>query len=1093
MRTATGVSVLFSDLVGSTELAVGLGADEAEALRKLHFRLLRDAISAHGGREVKNLGDGVMATFPGAGAALDAAVAIQRSVHRHNRTRDVQLSLRVGVSTGDAMEEDGDVFGEPVVQAARLCAAARGGTILAAAVMRYLAPRGRHQFDDAGELQLKGLPEPVEAVTVVWRPEAEPDQALIPLQPRMVAPHSSGFVGRTPERALLDAASTSAAAGDRRIVLITGEAGVGKTRLVTEEARAAHEGGAVVLYGRCEEDIAIPYQPWAEALRHYVEHASEELLERHEPTRLAEVARLVPELVHRYPGLPPPVVSQGATEQHLLFSAVASLLRDIAADRLCVVVLDDLHWADRPTVQLLRHVAGTVESGALLVLATYRDTDVAPDQPLADALAGMRREVGIERVALEGLDDVEVLALLEATAGHELEADAVALAHAVQAETGGNPFFVGEVLRHLSESGAITRRSDGRWTAAVDLVDVGLPESIREVVGHRARRLGDEAFQVLGTAAVAGREFGLDVVAAASGVDEDDVLITLERAAQAGLVAEVSGAVDRFTFTHALVQHTLYKDHTESRRVRLHRRVAEAMEATAGPDPGERLGELAHHWLATTRPDDLDKAFHYACLAGRRAETALAPDEAVRWYRHALDALDRQPEVDDRRRCEILVVLGNAEREAGDPVYRDRLLEAADLAQRLGADDLLVAAALANNRGYQSNSGAVDRERVAVLERALDAVGDDDSPERARVLAVLAAELSFAEPERRVRTAEEAVAVARRTGDLATLVYALGRAGVAMLSPDLTVGRDERAEEAAASAEQLSDPAARFEAQTLRAFAAVPRGDLRGARRAVGEMAQLAEHTGQPLLRWQATYWESMLVLLAGDPDRAERLATEALQIGSESGQPDAMVIFGGQLASTRWHQGRLVEVIDLAEEAAADTPGLAALRTVVPWAHADAGNLARARELLDDLRRGGFELPWDVGWLTGTALLADATALVGDSLLAPVLYERLAPFDEQVTCTGIASEGPVAHYLGLLAGTLGWLDRADAHQRVALGLAEEMEAPFHIARAELALGALRRDRSKLQRALDVAQRHGYRRVEARAGEALEVLTRLGG
>jgi class 3 adenylate cyclase len=782
MPTAVSVSVLFTDLVGSTELASRLGAEAADDLRRTHFGLLRAAVQAHGGREVKNLGDGLMATFPGAGAALDGAAAMQQAVDRHNRSGGEPLGVRIGVAAGDAVEEDGDLFGEPVVQAARLCALADGGSILAPDVLRHLAPRGTHEYRSVGDLELKGLPEPVPAVEVVWHPaEVARPATEIPLPARLALPFTAQFVGRQPERDVLDTARKESASGDRRAVLISGEAGMGKTRLVTEVARAAHDAGAVVLYGRCDEDLAIPYQPWVEAISHYVAHAGGEVLASHDQGRLAELARLVPDLYRSVLDLPPPVSTDAATERHLLFTAVADLLGEIAGSAPCVVVLDDLHWADRPTIQLLRHVIARVDLGAILVIATYRDTDLDAGHPMTEAIAALHRESGVDLLSLAGLGDVEVVALLESIAGHELPDAGVSLAHAVRAETDGNPFFVGEVLRHLAETGAIAQEADGRWVAATDLAGVGLPSSVRAVIGQRIRRLGEQAHQVLAVAAVVGREFDLDVLVAASQLGEDHVLDALDAATAAGLVAEAPGVPDRYTFLHALVQHTLYDEQAGSRRVRLHRRVGEALEVILGEHPDDRIGELANHWLAATRPADTDKAIDYARRAGDRAGATLAPDEAARWYRLALDALDHRPDVGGALRCELLIALGTAEEAVNGGTGRDHLVAAADLARDNDRLDLLIEAVLARSG---ASLGDLDEEVVAHLEVALDRGGSVGGPQRALLLASLSREVAWRRPDDAIRLADEATAVARRSGDERALLGTIRFTNFTWSTPD---------------------------------------------------------------------------------------------------------------------------------------------------------------------------------------------------------------------------------------------------------------------------------------------------------------------
>ena len=455
--------------------------------------------------------------------------------------------------------------------------------------------------------------------------------------------------------------------GARRTVLISGEAGIGKTTLSSGFARQAFETGTAVLYGHCDEDLGIPYQPWAEAMTHLVASVPEALLAAHVEARGGELARLVPELANRVP-LPPSSSNDGESERYLLFGAVLDLLARVSAVTSVVLLLDDLHWSDRQSVQLLRHVASADAPLRLLVIGTFRESDVGTDHPLAEALAAFHRESGIERIALGGLGDDELLNLLETTAGHQMTEDGVALRDALMAETEGNPFFVGEMLRHLAESGAIYQDSQGRWAAGPDLRTSGLPVSIREVVGRRVVRLGEQPQRVLTLASVIGRDFDTGVLARVAELDEDTVIDLCDQAVTAAVLtaAEVTG---RYRFAHALIEHTLYDTLSPSRRARSHQRVAEALEKLCGADPGERVGELAYHWAHATQPRDAEKAMHYAQRAGDRALAMLAPDEALRWYRDALDLLDRAPGDDLHRRAALLLGLGDAQSLIGDAAH----------------------------------------------------------------------------------------------------------------------------------------------------------------------------------------------------------------------------------------------------------------------------------------------------------------------------------------------------------------------------------------------------------------------------------------
>ncbi len=777
MRSTIGVSVLFTDLVDSTALYARLGAIGADDLRRVHFALLRDAVEEHGGHEVKTLGDGIMAVYSGVGPALDSAIAIQRAAARRNSaSEDRALFLRIGIAAGDCFQESGDYFGEPVVQAARLCAFARGGQILASETVRSMAPRGRHDLVAVGDLVLKGLPEPISTVEVQWaRGDSELQDAAakvvpppeVPLPERLCVRPQFGVVGRAPEWKVLQTALEAANSGDRRIVLMSAEAGMGKTCLATELALSAFARGFLVLYGRCDEEVSVPYRPWVEAFTHYVGHAGAAAWASVSRRVLADFAVLAPSIRDHLavPSFEPHGSSEA--DQFGLYAAAASVLRDLTSTRTVVLILDDLHWADRGSLKLLQHVVEAMTSSRLLIVGNYRGTDIGADDPLTATLAALRREPGVERLDLGGLVDADVVTMMETVAGYAMDSDGVELARALREETSGNPFFVGEMLRHLAESGIIARGDDGRWVATIDLPEIGLPQSVREVVGERVRRLGEDAHRVLAAGAVVGRDFDLDVVAGTIDRDPESTLVLLEKATAAGLVTEVASTSDRFSFTHALVQHTLYLDLPHSRRVRLHRTVAETIEALAGERLDEYVPQLANHWLAATRPIDVEKAIAYAVRAGDQALESRAPEVAARWYHQALDVMS---DVEEPPRVDVMVRLGEAELRAGEAEHRETLLRAAEMAQRIGATDLLVRAALANNRGWHSRTGVADFDRIAVLEAAATAESTE-SASRALLLALLAVEYSSAGDdvlERRLALADESVAIrapSRRSRD----------------------------------------------------------------------------------------------------------------------------------------------------------------------------------------------------------------------------------------------------------------------------------------------------------------------------------------
>jgi DNA-binding SARP family transcriptional activator len=748
-------------------------------------------------------------------------------------------------------------------------------------------------------------------------------QPAIPLPHRLTAASSAVFVGRVFERKDLTRLLQTVAAGERRVVLVSGEPGIGKTSLAAAFALEAFENGAVVLYGRSDDDLSIPYQPWVEVLAHLASHAPDTVLAAHVEARGSELARLVPDLAD------PADLAGGATferasstdaesERYLLFGAVVDLLTRTAALAPVVLVLDDLHWADRPTIQLLRHVVATATPLPLLIIGTFRDSDVETEHPLAEALADLHRESGIERLALRGLDDDELLALLDTSDGAVASEGGVALRDALSAETDGNPFFVGEMLRHLAETQAVHQDEQGRWVAGADLRISGLPVSIREVINRRVTRLGAQTRAALSLAAVIGREFDTDVLARVAEPDQDTLIELCDRGVKAALLTEADTA-GRYTFAHALIEHALHDDLSAIRRAHAHQAIAEALEEIHGGDPGGRIGELAYHWVHAAQPQNATKAITCATRAGDRALAQLAPDEALRWYREALELLDRVSVDDPHDRAALLVGLGDAQRQVGDPEHRETLLHAGRLADEINAIDLLVRAALRNSRGWNSIAGGTDHERIEMLGLALARLGDADSPDRARLLALTCLESTWIlDFDERLSMATQAVDIARRTGDKAALVDAIRLSHAAIAMPQTLDLRRRWTSEACELADSLGDPIARLHANDHKALVAVEAGDLRGMTTACAIYESEFERIAQPQYRWLLSYHWAWRGMLEGDLDAAEQTATEALTLGTAAGFPDdALTIYGAQLMCLRWMQGRIHEMIELIEQAA--------------------------------------------------------------------------------------------------------------------------------------------------------------------------------
>ena len=1103
------VTFLFTDLIGSTELFDRLGEEAAEQLIRTHFRLLRGVVSDAGGEVVKSLGDGLMVAFSSPLAALRCAVAMQDAVAEHTRSRPGEaFMVRVGLHAGEPVRGEDDFFGTAVIVARRLCDLAQGGQILASEIVaRLIGVRDGFRFTTLGSLALKGIADAVPAVEVGWAapgddadapggaPADDDGPVRIPM-PSLLTEIGRIFVGREAEVQRLEQLWKEAAAGEFRLAVVAGEPGVGKTRLAAELAGRVHHEGAAVLAGRCDEDLGVPYQPFVEALRHFVNHTPTALL----PQRLgrygAELVRLVPELADRVRNLPAPLHSDPETERYRLFDAVATWLAS-AADGPLLLVLDDLHWAAKPTLQLLRHVLRFSEPRRLLVVATYRDSEIGRGRPLGDLLAELRRDGQVERLALSGLDAAGVAAFMEIAAGQRLDdEESQELFRLVWRETEGNPFFVAEVLRHLSESGAIGQR-EGRWVLNAAVDDLGIPEGVRDVVGRRLSRLAEATNRVLATAAVVGLEFEPAVVERAAGVGEDELLAALEEATLARLLTEVPGA--RYRFGHALVRATLYDELTGARRVALHRRVAQAIESVHGRALDDHLPALAHHWARAAAPAaDTDQAIDYAARAGDRALAQLAYDEAAAYYRQALELLAVAEGLpDDGRRVELLIGLGEAQRRAGDPAHRETLLEAARLAADRGDADAQVRAVLANGRGFWPTAvGEFDHERVAALEAALTVARPDDGPTRARLLGALGLELTYmVDPERRVRLADEALAIARISGDSATLAHVLLQRFFTIPAPSTLPERLANSAELIPLAESLGDPGTTARVLLQRARCLIEAGDMEEADRALQAAERLAENLAQPTLRWLVGLITTTRTILAGDLEEGERRAKAGFELGQATGQSDAPIIRAALLFLIRYEQGRLGELVELLAERAASVPNLLSGPALLALILCELDRPDEATEHYERVVGHLDDLPVDTQWLVALPPCAVVCAQLGDRPRARLLFDLLAPCTSEVMFGAFIWLGAKAHYLALLATTLGDYDEAERRFADAATTHERIGAPHWLARTRLewARMLLRRDRpGDTQRAQDLlglalttARERSLANIERRAVQLL--------
>jgi tetratricopeptide (TPR) repeat protein len=822
------------------------------------------------------------------------------------------------------------------------------------------------------------------------------------------------FVGRRRDLDELGERLAAAAAGRGSLVLVAGEPGIGKTRLADELAGRAGALGAGVLWGTCWEGEGAPaFWPWIQALR---DHAG-----RRDPARLraelgdgaADVARLLPGLAGRLGELPERPNLEPDQARFRLFDAVAGLLRRAGEAEPLLLVLDDLHWADRSSLALLRFVARELRDARLLVLGTYRDVELggsAAAEPLA-RLAGRARHL-----TLGGLGEGDVAELLALTTGRPPGAE---LAQAVHRRTGGNPLFVREVARLLAASDR-----------------PAIPEGVREVLRRRLDGLPAGCAEHLQVAAVLGQEFRLDLLGATSGRDTEAQLALLDHAVEARLVEPAPGTVAGYRFTHALLREVLYERLPAARRVALHRRAGKAIEERFAGDLEPRLAELAHHFRQAAAAGEQRKAVRYATLAGRRALDQLAYAEAAAHFERALEALDLEP-AGPAERCELELALAEARMAAGEiAAARAGYERAAALARGMGAAEPLARAAL--GLGSEVTALVVDELQVRLLEEALEALGAGDGVLRARALARLARALVFTpDIPRRAALSEQAVAMARRVGDPATLAAVLYDRHLAVWGPDNPADRLAIAGEVVELAERCGDRALALQGRGLRTADLLELGDQPALRAEIEAYERAATQLRQLHYLWHVPLLRATQALLAGRFDEAERLAGEGLAVGQRAHDQAVGVYVPVVVAVVRWLQGRLPELEGAVRELVARYPAVPAWRGALVLALALGGREDEARAELDVLAaRDLADLPRDQQWLCNLALLAMACRRLGDRRRAAVVYELLLPCAGRLVPTtrlAVGCLGTVSHYLGVLAATMGRWDAAAAHLEQAV------------------------------------------------------------
>ena len=807
------------------------------------------------------------------------------------------------------------------------------------------------------------------------------------------------FVGRETELRQLQTAFDHALSGQGGLVMVVGEPGIGKTALVEQLATYATLRGGNTLWGHCYEEgsLSLPYLAFVEALRSYIAARPAEALRQELGSAAGDLARIVSEVRERL-AIEPRPASEPEEDRWRLLQAVSGFLRNASGVQPLVIVLEDLHWADQGTLDLLTHLARNLQGARLLVVGSYRDVEVDRAHPLSAALADLRRQASFGRVQLRGLGTPEVQRMLLAITGLNVPGS---LAEAIHRQTEGNPLFVQEVVRYLVEEGrlsAVSGQPSAAGPQSSAAVDMAIPEGLRDVIGRRLSRLSPECNRVLAIAAVIGRDFGLETLQAITEQDEEAVVSALEEALHIGVLEEQSRlGVIRYRFAHAFFRQTLYEELIAPRRLRLHQQVAGALEHQYTNRLEEHAAELAEHFAQSTDKEDLRKAVHYGELAAERALGVYAYGEAVRHLEQALAVQEVLDPDDAAKRCDLLLALGEALIPAGEP-------------QRAAESVAPQALALAEALGDRSRASLACREAMEGLFHY--AGGGIEGTSAYRQWAELAgryaregtAERAYADrtlgridfmagraPQARARL-RPALDLARRLDD-PSLFFELAWAMLIGATPDGAEEDRRLAEEVVSRPREGASAFALGQALWQAGSTFLNWGERERAETVWREMAQLGSRTRDPAMG--SLVWETVLATLDGDLERALAIEMDAQRRAEGLGRIAIGPALDTSVFNVLMYLGRTTNALArIQTPGATNVASLPLRRAALAQFLAAAGRSTEAAAVLADLltERGLFGPDAEGAGTASLVRLLDAAILIEDRRLAGTLARRLMP-----------------------------------------------------------------------------------------------------
>ncbi len=850
---------------------------------------------------------------------------------------------------------------------------------------------------------------------------------------------SDPFVGRSRELQELWRGYRRAQRGEPGWVMLCGEAGIGKTRTVWEFSRELERIGAFVHWGHCPEEPGAPaYWPWRQVLSGVAHHAGGLDKARKLGLDLAVVERISQFLGSQTPSEP---AAEGESDRFYLFASVSMFLRAPShGQQRHVIVLEDLHFADPSSLALLKFLATEQRGSGLMVVGTYRPSEVTAASAEASSLAGATRFA--ERIQLAALSNEDVRQLVSTRFGHP-STDA-AVDHLCDV-TDGNPLFLRELLRIPEVESALL---GAEWPSRLRL-----PVGVEEAVRRRLDPLTDVARSVLDAASVLGRRFDAFLLETLC-EDSDSIANALEEATAVGIVVPASssglGNRGRYRFSHALVQHVVYSGQDSTTRARFHIHAARALQRMHRDRPGPVLGQIARHFSAAARPGQARDAINAAIRAAEHATSLLGFEEASEWYSVALEHL-RLEDASERECGAVLVALGDVLFRAGDAGAQDALTRAARLGDEIGDGELL-ATAVDRLGDVLVEIGTVQSDLVAWLRRAIEHLDVQDSPLRVRLMSRLAKAFYFAADAHKGRAlSAEALAMARRLGDPRTLSAALLRHHFVIWDADSVEERLIIADEAARIA---NDGGVIVDALESRAWQIQNRLELGSAQElgpAVELYAKLAAEARLPRFQWRATLMRGAVAMMEGRLADGEACVQSSVQTARDADLRNIWTFHIAQVFTLRREQMRLTEVEPMVTDIARRPGALVILRAGVTLMQLELGQVDSAQREFESLADRDFtDIPRDGNWLPTMVMLAEVSVGLSDQRRAAQIEQLLAPYGDRVVVmtTLAACLGSTWRYLALLSGLL---NRGDAKERFerAIDANRALGADLYVAHAQ--------------------------------------------